>query len=375
MSSSYPIAITPEIRSLVAANAPVCVGVSGGKDSQAAAIRLAAYLDEVGHMGPKVLIHSDLGRVEWQDSLPVCERLARRLGWELMVVRRLAGDMMDRWETRWRNNVERYASLSCVKLILPWSTPSMRFCTSELKTAVICSAIKKRFPNQPILSVTGVRRDESTARAKMPVAHVQPKLSSRQVTGYNWNPIIDWPTSDVYAYLEQQNEPLHEAYRVWGSTRVSCAFCIMGAGNDLQSAATCPDNHAIYREMVDLEVRSTFAFQGSRWLADVAPRLLDTETLARVQQAKVGAKERAAAEALLPKHLLYTKGWPDRMPTLDEAQLISDIRKQVAGAVGIHVLYTRPDDVRERYAELMAEKPGATEIEEEFEGQLALAFA
>jgi hypothetical protein len=120
---------------------------------------MAAYLDEIGFTGPRLLIHADLGRVEWKQSIEVCHRLARRLGWELMVVNRRAGDLMDRWTKRWDNNVERYRELECVKLILPWSTPSMRFCTSEMKTAIICSALKKRFPKQNILSLVGVRHD------------------------------------------------------------------------------------------------------------------------------------------------------------------------------------------------------------------------
>jgi hypothetical protein len=37
-----------------------------------------AYLDQIGHAGARVLINSDLGRVEWRQSLAVCERLAQR---------------------------------------------------------------------------------------------------------------------------------------------------------------------------------------------------------------------------------------------------------------------------------------------------------
>jgi hypothetical protein len=51
-------------------------------------LALIPYLDAIGHHGPRVLIHSDLGQVEWKDSLPTCERLAARLGLELIVVRR-----------------------------------------------------------------------------------------------------------------------------------------------------------------------------------------------------------------------------------------------------------------------------------------------
>jgi hypothetical protein len=65
--------------------------------------------------------------------------------------------MLALWQGRWANNLTRYRDLLCVKLILPWSTPSMRFCTSELKTAVIASALKKRFDGLNILNITAVR--------------------------------------------------------------------------------------------------------------------------------------------------------------------------------------------------------------------------
>jgi hypothetical protein len=137
------ISTTPDIDRLLAADSPVALGVSGGKDSCAMAFALTAHLDAISHRGPRLLIHADLGRTEWKDSLPTCERLAQATGLELVVVRRKAGDMLARWQGRWANNVERYATLSCVKLILPWSTPSMRFCTSELKMDVICADLPR----------------------------------------------------------------------------------------------------------------------------------------------------------------------------------------------------------------------------------------
>jgi tRNA(Ile)-lysidine synthase TilS/MesJ len=77
------IATTPIITSLLAAHAPVAIGVSGGKDSDAAAFATVEHLDQLGHQGPRLLIHSDLGRTEWAESLPQCERLAERFGVEL----------------------------------------------------------------------------------------------------------------------------------------------------------------------------------------------------------------------------------------------------------------------------------------------------
>ncbi|MBN8821295.1 MULTISPECIES: hypothetical protein [unclassified Spirosoma] len=129
----FSIALTPEVKTHLNNWMPVAIGVSGGKDSTAAAWATIQHLNEINHRGPRLLIHSDLGRTEWKDSLPTCERLADQLKTELVVVRRQAGDMMDRWLTRWANNVERYVNLECVKLILPWSTPAMRFMTSALR--------------------------------------------------------------------------------------------------------------------------------------------------------------------------------------------------------------------------------------------------
>lgn len=354
--TTYPVSLTPEAILMLQANAVVAMGVSGGKDSQAMAIRLNGYLDEIGHAGPRVLIHSDLGSVEWRDSLPVCERLAQRLGLELIVVRRAAGDLMQRWEARWHNSLERYDSLSCVKLILPWSTPGMRFCTSELKTDIITAELTRRYPGQQILSVTGVRREESATRAKMPVCQVQVKLSRRGASGSNWNPIIEWSTDSVYEFLAKKEEPLHEAYTRYGSTRVSCAFCIMGSAGDLRASATCEDNAEIYRRMVDLEIRSTFAFQGARWLGDVAPHLLPNETKQALDMTKDRAAQRVAAESRLPKHLLYTAGWPTAVPSLEEAELLAEVRLSVAASIGREVDFTEAGAIISRYEGLMQQR-------------------
>lgn len=354
------VATPPEVESLLSRNAVVAVGVSGGKDSVAVALATARHLDEIGHTGPRVLIHADLGRVEWKDSLPACERLAARMGWELIVVRREAGDMLARWQGRWAANLRRYIELKCVKVILPWSTPSMRFCTSELKTAIITRALRKRFPGQDILNVTGVRRQESSARAKMSVAAPMKALARKDALGFSWNAIIEWKLEDVLQEIADSGLALHEAYTVYGASRVSCAFCIMSAYDDIVAALRCTDNHPLYVQMVELEVASGFGFQGNRWLADVAPHLLPPELLVRVACAKAGAMRRVELESLLPKHLHYVKGWPLSLPTADEAELIARVRRDVAAILGLRVKYTTGTAVLARYAVLLAAKPAAS---------------
>ena len=76
------VELDDEIRALLASDCVVALGCSGGKDSAAMAIVVVEHLRAVGHKGPVVLVHADLGdpdpalNVEWTDSLPTCERLA-----------------------------------------------------------------------------------------------------------------------------------------------------------------------------------------------------------------------------------------------------------------------------------------------------------
>jgi 3'-phosphoadenosine 5'-phosphosulfate sulfotransferase (PAPS reductase)/FAD synthetase len=303
-----------------------------------------------------VLVHADLGVIEWTDSLPACQRLAEHLGLELIVVRRKAGDMLTRWQQRWKANVLRYRKLLCVRLILPWSTPAMRFCTSELKLAPIASALRKRFPHHPILNISGIRREESSHRSRMPVSETDRRLSRADRQGLTWNPIIDWSLQEVLAEVHQSRIKLHDAYRIYGSSRVSCAFCIMSSAHDLVAAASCEDNHAVFRSLVELEAESTFAFQGSRWLADTAPHLLAPELKHGIANAKRLAVERREIESRIPAHLLYTKGWPTVLPTLTEASLIADVRARVSELLSLHANYLTADSVRECYSALLEAK-------------------
>lgn len=345
------IAVPPEIARLLADNAPVAIGVSGGKDSQAAALATMEYLDHTGHAGPRVLIHADLGSVEWSDSLPVCQRLADHLGVELIVVRRAAGGLMERWKRRWELSVTRYAGLSTVTLVLPWSTPSMRFCTSELKTHVIVAELKRRFLAQTFINITGVRREESAARARGTLATLDG--SGRFWT---WRPISDWTTAQVFSLIADSGIGAHPAYADFGLSRVSCRFCIMSSSADLAAAAAVAESRDLYREMVDLEIASSFAFQGARWLGDVAPQLLTEAQRAGLAGAKSRAAARVAAEALITKDMLYVRGWPTRMLTDAEAAILSIARRAVSTAIGFSADYLTVPGIHGRYDELINQR-------------------
>lgn len=359
-STTWPAIVMDEtIERLIAGNAPVAFGLSGGIDGATAAAVTLRELRARGHRGTCIAIHSDLGRVEHTDSLPQCQRIAERLGLELVVVRRQAGDMMDRWLQRQRDNLERYRQLRCVKLILPWSTASMRFCTAELKTEIISRELVQRFAGETILSVLGIRWDESPNRAKAPISAAQPKLFRKTLgtEGYTWNPILPWEKEQCFAYHRAWNLPIHEAYEKWGMSRVSCVFCILAKLADLIAATANPQYHDLYREMVALEIVSSFSFQSDQWLGDIAQHLLTEEMRWGLAEAKRKAERRIAIEKRIPKHLHYTRDWPTVIPTWEEAQLLAEVRCEIAEVMEIaDMVYITTDAIRGRYIELIEEK-------------------
>lgn len=345
------VATTREVDALLSVGAPVAIGVSGGKDSQAAALATFHHLDRIGHSGPRLLIHADLGTVEWKDSLPICERLARHLGADFVVVARKAGGLMERWESRWQSSKARYESLSTVTLVPCWSTPAMRFCTSELKTHVITAELKRRFSGKTIVNVTGVRADESAERAKQTVASFD-----KDGRFLNWRPILRWNIDQVFAAIDGSGLDPHPAYRVFGMSRVSCRYCIMSNLADMTAASAQPEAHNTYRRMVRLECSSSFAFQGSRWLGDVAPHLLDDFDRARLAEAKTIAAMRVAAEKRITKPMLYVKGWPHRMLTDTEADTLAGVRNEISALLGFQSACLDRSSIHARYAELLAAK-------------------
>ncbi len=138
---------------------------------------------------------------------------------------------------------------------------------------------------------------------------------------------------------------------------MSCKFCILGSQADLLGTTLHEESHDLYREQVQLEIDSSFSFQDNKWLGDIAPHLLTPAMCAGLYEAKQRAVVREQAEAQIPPHLLYTKGWPTCMPTQQEARLLASVRRAVSTTVHFPVQYTDADSVYGRYADLMAAKP------------------
>jgi 3'-phosphoadenosine 5'-phosphosulfate sulfotransferase (PAPS reductase)/FAD synthetase len=356
------IALTPEIIGAIRAGAWIVFNLSGGKDSSAAMAAVNLFLDLVGHPRERrMAIHADLGRAEWATTPETVQRIAAEAGMPLTVVRRAAGDLVDRWIQRFESGKRRYAALETYNLIGPWSSASLRFCQSEMKAAVIGPAVARMHQGEQIISVLGLRRDESHNRASIPIAKADERYAKagnrHGTTMMTWHPIADWTSSDVFHAHRMPGILLHEAYSTWGSSRLSCRYCIFASLQDLEASAAAPSNAEVYRELVGIEARSTFPFQPTRWLADVAPRLLSAGLRSDVARAKADQLERRRLEASMPPGLRYVKGWPPRLPTPAEAEDIAAARRPILARHSLPDRFPTAVSIMERFAELLAVAP------------------
>ena len=349
------VAIDDRVRAALP-GAVVAFSLSGGKDSTAAMRGAWEFLDEIGHpRADRVAIHADLGRAEWQSTPAMVEEVAAHFGAPLMVVRHASHDMVSRWEARFDNGKRRYRDLEIFNLIGPWSSASLRFCTAEMKQQVIAPALTRAFPGRTIISVVGIRRDESPGRGRAPISKVEPRWARADGSNHlTWHPALFWSAAEVFHHHRRYGLPLSEVYTVHGCTRLSCAFCIMQSLADQVAAAKAPGNRGLLCHLVDMEVRSSFSFQPARWLADAAPQFLPVSLLADVARGKVLASRRRAIEAALPAGLRYVEGWPVRLPTREEAVQVVAARAEILLQHGLPVLYRTPTSVIARFDELMA---------------------
>lgn len=148
--------------------------------------------------------------------------------------------------------------------------------------------------------------------------------------------------------------PLHEAYRFYGSSRLSCAFCVLASGADLGAAVRAEGNRDLFLHLVGIEAMSGFSFQPGRWLADIAPRLLPSGLTAAVERGKAKSEERRRIEAAMPPDLRFLKGAPPRVPTIAEAARIAAARMVILCQHGLANLYPDAAAVQARFEALIA---------------------
>ncbi len=202
----------------------ILINSSAGKDSQAMLDLMVELADGQGvSRGRLIVVHADLGRVEWKGTAELAEKQAKHYGLRFEKVRRQE-DLLDQIEKRG---------------MFPDS--ARRYCTSDHKRDQVGKLItrlhresgKKEFK---VLSAMGIRASESGARAKK-IPFQKDNRSSTQTRHVDiWFPIFDWSEADVWARIKASGVEHHEAYDL-GMSRLSCVFCVFAKKCDLQIAA------------------------------------------------------------------------------------------------------------------------------------------
>lgn len=210
----------------------IFVNHSGGKDSQA----MLAKLIKMGLKDKLVILHADLGEMEWEPMHDWIESIS--FGLPVHVVKGAIGFF---------DLCRKYKRL-----------PSglARFCTNELKTAP-CERLMRDYCKKhgftKAISALGIRADESKKRAEMiqkcieltglPIRHKTKLLTV-------WYPIFDYDLDKVKEEIHQTGQELHWVYGK-GYSRLSCVMCPLGRIGEHKMMAK--DRPELFQKMVSLE--------------------------------------------------------------------------------------------------------------------------
>jgi 3'-phosphoadenosine 5'-phosphosulfate sulfotransferase (PAPS reductase)/FAD synthetase len=269
MSALVDVVNAPEqVSQLIDSGALFVANHSGGKDSQAMLIRLL----EIVPVHQLLVVHASLGEAEWKGALEHAQQQAVAAGLPFVVAHAVK-TFFDMVEHRFA--VRPGPNSSC------WPSASNRQCTSDLKRGPIEREVRryaKEHGFSRIVSCMGIRGQESPGRAKRPTfsRNVRGSIAGRD--WYEWLPIHDLTTDQVFQTIAGAGQSAHWAYGA-GNQRLSCVFCIMGSPRDLANGARHrPDLYAKYRE---IEQRTGYTMHQSRKPLDELVAIGET-ALARI---------------------------------------------------------------------------------------------
>jgi 3'-phosphoadenosine 5'-phosphosulfate sulfotransferase (PAPS reductase)/FAD synthetase len=281
----------------------IVVSSSAGKDSQAMLDYVCGLAGAAGVIDRVVVVHCDLGRVEWNGTRDLAERQAERYGVRFIAVWRQQGDLLTHIEavgffprpaTRYCTSDHKrgqilpaFTRLSTTALARPgdllhqveargmWPSPKQRYCTSDQKRGQVhrlytALATKGRsgVERVRILSCQGMRAEESPARAKRAPFQRDARASNGRRLVDNWLPLHDWTANQVWGRIGagRTADLVHPAYAL-GMPRLSCCFCIFAPKAALVLAGK--HNPELLEEYVRVERKIGHRFRPELSLAEV----------------------------------------------------------------------------------------------------------
>jgi 3'-phosphoadenosine 5'-phosphosulfate sulfotransferase (PAPS reductase)/FAD synthetase len=241
------------IKQLIDEGALFVCNHSGGKDSQAMYLKLL----EIVPADQILVVHADLGRVEWDD-----------------LQSHIKGTILEEHELHVCQAIYKDGStkdlISYTKDRGKWPSPGQRWCTSDLKRGPIekvTRAYMKEHGYTQVVNCMGIRAQESPGRAKQVAFRPNNRLTlnSGARVAWDWLPIFEMLEDEVFETIAAAGQKPHYVYEL-GMSRLSCCFCIMASKKDLTIAATLRPN--LYREYVELERDLGFTLQAGKTLEE-----------------------------------------------------------------------------------------------------------
>ena len=228
--------IPPECRDMIRRGALVAINSSGGKDSQAMTILLARIVPH----DQLVVVHAPLHVVEWPGTI---EHIENTIPADVPLIFAPVASgktLLDKVEERGK-----------------WPGIHQRWCTAGHKRGPIERELRRYLKAHPrfegrLVSAMGLRRDESTDRAKRIPWKRNDRNSRAGREWFDWLPIFDLTEADAFRVIRDAGQSPHWVY-VQGMSRCSCSFCIFSSRFDLRRAAEL--RPALYRRYAALEKR------------------------------------------------------------------------------------------------------------------------
>jgi len=195
----------------------IIINSSGGKDSHCALWEVCRLASEQGFPFEKMAVsHQDVGDMEWKGTKELVKKQADLFGLKTYYSKRID------------KNGKEETLLEYVERRGKWPSNKQRYCNSDFKRGPggrVVTALTKELGQCKVLYVFGFRKDESPSRAKKEVLKLNNQLTTKKRTVYDWLPIHDWDTKQVWSIINLYNLPYHPAYDL-GMPRLSCCFCI-----------------------------------------------------------------------------------------------------------------------------------------------------
>jgi len=249
----------------------IIINSSGGKDSLCAVWEVCRIAKEQNYDFSKIVVsHQDLGRMEWAGTKELVEEQSRLFGLKTYYSKRRNAEGKEETLLEYAERRKK------------WPSNKQRWCTSDFKRGPgnrIVTQLTKDLGNCKILQIFGFRADESPARAKKEVFKLNTGLTTKKRTVYDWLPIHEWSTFQVWAVIKGNSLPYHKAYDL-GMPRLSCVFCIFSPFNALVLAGK--HNPDLLDEYIAVEDRIGHTFREGMSLHSVKEAIKNNAVVEKV---------------------------------------------------------------------------------------------